>query len=332
MANPSGIFWDIALAAALGILQLGLAYLGWRVSAPEHKMLGYVFLLVGLFGVGLTVALAYRAASSQNELQGQLNRLLFQINDVSVSFRIKVPLDHPALSSYRARIEKCAEEIAAVGQMRCGATPHSVDISPNAPVKDFFLPVGSELFPNPQTEEMAYTLLDQAAVVVSLFKTTKPNARQPESLTNSDLRFMVNKQLDSPANVTPDNTHYIALYYDIASKSLFVQGNRVPVNEATWKTNGSIAALPDLQQTSLMASPSVSLISLVETDIGYRATMATAIANEISQKTISLERLTLHMSKGYEFDFSKGQLGAVAATPDGEPFYIAPIGEQTQKR
>src|SRR5262245_57474913 len=86
-------------------------------KSEHHKRWLFIFIVAGVVG---SVAVLWQQARTaresdeqRRELQNQItdaaNRVLFQIRDLSVSFRIRIPLDHPALRDYRERVEKCAE-------------------------------------------------------------------------------------------------------------------------------------------------------------------------------------------------------------------------------
>jgi len=317
------MFWDIALAAALGLIQLGLAYLGWRVSAPEHKMLGYFFLGVGLLGVSLTIALAYRAASSQGELQRQLERVLFKINDVSVSFRIKVPLEHPALKDYRLRVEKCAQQMKETLQLQCGAGPHSFDIAGRTYLKDFSIPTNSELYPRQQTEEIPYLLLTQPAIKVGMF-VAQPTYQEGVGIQSKpDLSFMAGKLMHAPDNNPPGRASFVLLYYDIETKTLFIEGTRVPTIEGNWHSNGQIASIPDLTNAWVSLFPIISTPKLANVLGGDTVEWQTT--REID-KTCSLEEVTLYVSNGWEFPIGKDQLNRIVRNNYGEQFYLVKLG------
>jgi len=324
------------LPTALGVISAVQAI---RSESPQYRRRWSIIFAVS--GVVISAAIIWqqhsserRARAERKELQDQIaglrldvSRSLIKIEDVSVSFRVRVPLDHPALLSFRQRVEKCAQEIIIANALKCGAAPHTVSIATGATIRDFFLNPGTELYPNQQTETVAYTLLNNASVDIGLFKDAPPSAQQLFSFSaKPDLRFLITETLDRPENRNPANgTAYVGLFYDIDSKSLFVEGNRVPVNNATWRTNGKVASPLDLQNAFAMFSPSLYLISVTLTR-GPTPEWITAM--EIS-RTISLKTVTLHMSKGYDFEFSNDRLDKAmkAKGENGSPVYVVKVIE-----
>jgi len=326
----------VILPTAFGIV---CAIQALRPPRKEHHNRWFViFIAAGVMGTSAVLWQQHRASKRadaeraaletrlndlQQQLNEQTNRVLFQIKDVSVSFWIRVPLDHPALRDYRERVERCAAEILAAQTMRCGAIPHTLQ----APIRDFFLTIGSQLYPNPQKELVAYALLDQASIDVGLFKDAKQDAKQVD-IDKPDLRFRVSKQLDSPENNNfAENIVYVAPYYDIETKSLFVEGIRVPPSQFNWRTNGKIASLPDLPRALLVLRPSLSLGSFtLSGGESGSPQQAYALAQEIS-RNVTLERIKLYMSNGYEFEFSGDRLGKVGRDEQGFPFYLLRLVE-----
>lgn len=276
-----------------------------------------------------------RASAERKQMQDQIKsiredviRSLFKIEDVFVSFKINVPMDHPTLQGYRERMERCAEEIVKSQSYKCGAAPHTVDTASKNPIKDFSLGIGTEIYPDKQKEAIAYVLLDYVAVDVRLFKDNKPTIEQVGS---PDLRFRITKMLDSPQNHNAsNNTAYVGLYHEVGSQSIVLEGNRVPVNDQTWKTNGKIASLSDLQSAFLTVHPDISLVSLtIRGDSGtedrrFTFTQEWLAANEIA-KTASLTELTLYVSRGYEFQLTKGRLDKLGSDKYGHPVYLAKL-------
>ena len=119
--------WVVILVpSALGVVCAMQALRPPKVE--NHKRWFVFFIAAGVLGSAAVLWQQVRSANQaevqRKELQSQINeeanRVLFKIEDVSVSFRIKIPLDHPALLDYRERVERCAEEIVNAQDSICG--------------------------------------------------------------------------------------------------------------------------------------------------------------------------------------------------------------------
>lgn len=328
MILDSVLRWIVVIVpTAFGVV---CAILALRPPKVEHHKRWFVsFIIAGLIGSAAVIWQQTRSASQsddqrkelQNQISEQANRVLFQIKDLSVSFRIKIPLEHPTLRAYRERVERCAEQTLSARDYKCGTAPKTVDPE-NKKIRDFYISAHAELFPTQNTDLIVHTLLDHVTIDLYLFH-VEPNMKQvglrPEK---ADLKFQIAKTLDSPGNANPSrNTVYVALYYDIDSRSLFMQGRRVPIADGSLQTNGKITSLPDLPAALIRVEPRLSLMVITPNDRGFQLSEEFLTAYEISKGT-SLEYLTVHMSNGYEFEFFEEQLGETFRDESGFPFYL----------
>jgi hypothetical protein len=299
-------------------------------KSEHHKRWLFIFIVAGVVGSAAVLWQQARTArdsdEQRKELQNQItdaaNRVLFQIRDLSVSFRIRIPLDHPALRDYRERVERCAEDMLRARDYKCGATAKTTDPE-NMAISNFYIVPHSELYPRQNTELIAHTLLSHVKVEVHLFRAATKVQQVGHSLENADLKFSIYKNLDGRDNANPSHdTMYVALYYDIPSKSLFMQGFRVPPDETTLQTNGNITSAPDLRTATLRVQPRISLVRITGNDRGFQLTQEWLTAYEIS-KTASLDYFAIHMSNGYESRFLKDRLGESLTDEWGFRFYLA---------
>src|SRR6185295_17134643 len=146
-------------------------------KAEHHKRWFIIFITAGFVGSAAVLWQQARSASQsegeRKELQYQItdaaNRVLFQIKDLSVSFTIRIPLNHPALRNYRDRVERCAEEMVRAQDYKCGAKAKTTDPE-NMAISNFYIIPHTELYPSQNTELIAHTLLDHVKIEVQLFR------------------------------------------------------------------------------------------------------------------------------------------------------------------
>jgi hypothetical protein len=328
-----GVGIDTVLRAAVAILPTALgvaaAVQGFQKPLVHHHRkwrLGYI-----IAGLVISAAVFWQQSRTERnseaerkalqdqigELQHQVNRSLFQIRDVAVSFLIRVPLTDPALAAYHDRIEKCAEEMRQTTELKCGAKPHFFDMTGQRKTrKDFSIPPWSELYPQKKTEEIAYLMLNQPSFKISLFKDS------PRSVDAPDLSFRVGQLIDSPSN---DRGGYplVFLYYDMESREMFIEGNRLVPVDGNWYSTGRIAAIQDLADVWIAADP------------GCLTPTVPALGGD-TEEYLTLRRLTcefenvrLSVSNGWEFELSRVAVSKVAVNKQNETCYVGRLGRVT---
>jgi hypothetical protein len=240
----------------------------------KRKMASW--LIVGL--IGLTTSLIYwgvitgvfkvrasRPVSATNDQDLNINRALLPIKDVFVSFRVNIPLDHPAFFGYRKRLEKCMERMATTKKLECGAATRTVRIEDNLIIKQLdtvFLPPGTEIFPDERTEAVLYSLLSYLKITFQIFKPAPTVEKLHEA--SPDIVFSIAKGLqdeENIKNIPPNIFFYIDVAYESRTKTLFMVGTKVPVDSANWTSNGKILSIPELSGSLLMVSPGLRVRS-----------------------------------------------------------------------
>lgn len=250
------------------------------------------------------------------QLRQLVDRSLFQIRDVAVSFLIRVPLDDPALKTYHDRIEKCAEEMRHTAELRCGTKPHFFDQTGQRKTrKDFSIPPWSQLYPQKQAEEIPYLMLNQPSVKISLFKEFR-------SVDAPDLSFRVGQLIDSQSN---DRGGYpmAILFYDMEAKEMFIEGSRLLPIEGNWYSTGRIAAIQDLSNVWITANPGclTPKVSPLGGDTKEYQTLR--------QLTCAFEKVTLFISNGWQFEFTNKGVTDVVVNKQGETCYVGKLDRVT---
>jgi len=308
----------MALDITLGFVSCLMAFFGVYVTfwPPVDKskkkfLLGFVFLLVVSVIVIVFQAInrkedqakqdmSQSELRAQNvELQANVNRLLFPIKDISVTFRIDVPLVHPDLAGYRARLERCAAQIVSTQRVQCGATSPIRTAYP-AQIEQICISPGTELYPQP-SELLAYSILSQPGIVFTVYKAFSKELYLRRDFA-PDLSFFMNERLDSPDNKKDSR---VSLCYEIKTKTLFLRGTKVPVDPQGFKSNGKIIAISDLRKATFLIHPMTFLAILKEDERGTGVAMIdqSVVAMQISETT-TLRNVTLHFSNGEDIEMS----------------------------
>jgi hypothetical protein len=327
--DPVLAWMVVLLPTAFGVV---CAMQALRPPRIEHHTRWFVvFIAAGVIGSAAVLWQQHRtdqqAKVERAALQKQLDRILFQIRDVFITFQIDIPLDNPAVYGYRTRLEKCVREMIAAQQPRCGMLPNSIRVD-GQPTNFTILSMSpsAEAYPRSGTEHVAFNLVEYVLLQFDFFQHRPTNEQLINGSINPDLTFAVNKLLLGPDNVIPDNPgkRYVWLGYDIKRSTLFMAGFEVPPDPTTWHSNGNVASVPDLAESALLMHPRLTfiLLDLDKSDRGnnYHLNEDSATAIQIAH-TVSIERVGLSLSNGRQFSFTKDQLAALKDI-NGFPLFI----------
>ena len=337
-----GLDLVLAVLAVLLPTAMGVTCAVQAFSPPKrkhHRRWRAVFVITGILISGTVLWQQIRAGKRAEEdrkaveegrkklqdeiaiLKQDIKNAQVHIKDVSASFEIRVPLDHPALHGYRDRLEKCGQEIVATNTLKCGAQPRTVSITGEG-IKDFNIPTTADIFPNQKSELVAFTLLSTVGIKVTMFKEGLPTVEQFEQ-AQPDLKFVLVKTLSLDENHNKLNdTAYISLFYDIPNKNLFVQGSRVPVDDSKSFSTLKIVSVEDLRGAYLVFQPILATPSLVSPAGGTTPEFETAFQISL---TVVLEKIAVRVAQGVELIFSKEQLKKTTRGPVPRFGFYAPL-------
>jgi hypothetical protein len=329
---------DMALSLIVVVLPTGMgvvcAMQALKPPKPEHHKRWFAFFL----GIGLLISATvwyqqYRAAKRADDerqaLQTQLNRLLYPIRDVQVSFDLTVSLEAPSVQNYRERLNKCVESIIATQEPQCGVALASGQINvPDARLKDICISPRSELYPVEDLEDAAYLAANHILLEFAIFK--NPPIEPLKEPLNPDLFFVARRTLNWDENIDVNGYSYVRFCYDLWARRLYLRGFNIPVDPALWKANGRIVSVPDLSNTTLlvnaqlgMPSVHVTKATLTPNDSANRALLEVA-------RTSQLNWVVLRVSNGFELKVTSEQF-RITDGPNGERVYFTNLSQNIVK-
>ena len=231
----------------------------------------------------------------EQNLQRAIDKLRFNAIDVSVSFRLDVPLDHPPLAAYRARLERCIHLIVSTQRLACGAQNPYPTLYP-AEFKHVCVPPGSELYPRPNSESLAYLVLNHPGMLFLFFK---PPSRESYAGIKPDLTFSFHQDVSKLKN----KNEAVRLCYEISTKTLYLRGNELRMPHSAWKSNEEITSLSDLRQASLIVRPTTYLLVFRGDDKGTGGQLIDESLTAVQiAKTTRLSSITLAFSDGTRWE------------------------------
>ena len=313
---------DITLAVVSCLMAIfGVYVTFWPPPEPYRKkfLLGFIFLTVVSVGViGVQARNRSKEQAKQDKIQSELraqnveltvniDRLLSPIKEMSVSFRVDVPLTHPELAGYRARLERCIERIVATQRPQCGATS-PIGTAYSAEFEQVCVTPDDELYPKLESELLAHSVLTNARIAFSVFKTFS-KASFVNGQLNPDLRFVAGETFDSPER---KKTPRVRLCFEIKTKTVFMMGSNVPVRPEQWHSNGKVVAIPDLKRATFIIYPMtfLGILKQDERGTGLQLIPESVTAMRISETT-TLRKLTLHFSNSEDIEMSPPKLTTI---------------------
>jgi hypothetical protein len=164
-----------------------------------------------------------------NHSANSIASLLDPITTVQVELLVlEIPLDDPALTSYRNRIEPSIRQFQATGAMEtdhlgCSlAGPGGISIASN-----------SKLLPDRVSERVAYNLLSLASVDIFLFKNSLADSRiQTSSAGEYDVHIPVQRKMNyvKGENDQCTSDEHFELFYDLDAHRAFVRVRQLNFN------------------------------------------------------------------------------------------------------
>jgi len=303
-------------------------------SKKHRKEIGVILCVAGMGAILGVVALiesnlpphavakepVTESAEEQNlKLQRGIDEIRFNGIDVSVTFRLDVPMDHPHLAAYRTRLERCIQKIVTTQRLACGAhnpfpTPYpsrfeQVCISPS-----------TELYPRGNSEVVAHMILNQPGMIFNFYKSLSMESYL-SGASSPDLTFAVDQNRSESQNLNQD----IMLCYEITTNTLYLTAHEVLVPHHTWKSNGQITSVSDLRRASVSIVPMTSLVVFKPDEKGAGSDLIdeSHVAMQIS-KGMRLKAIAFEFSDGTHWELPMSRLTRVDEDIAVTYVYVAP--------
>jgi hypothetical protein len=169
-------------------------------------------------------------------LRLELNRNLYRIEDVGIEFRFQLPMDanHPGIVAYTKRIEPMLHSLnRSLSSSSTEATWGSIGVSYISK---------SPLFPDLETERIAYTFLSHVGICLEIFadsdKAESFASMAGPSQGAGDLVFHLNRSVGGV-----ENDVVLGIDFDRSAFSLSAMNAKTGPSQ---KSTGRIMSLPDL--------------------------------------------------------------------------------------
>ena len=171
----------------------------------------------------------------------QVSRGLYPIKNVTITYSIRIPIEHALLKAYRERFER---EVNSLLPSLNGPGIHPWLTNQDGSVRRFEFSSQSTLAPRGDSEQVAYALLLNSSLQVEFYRTPIKLQDRPviiglleERSHDPDLIFKINGNLIT-------QTHLID--YDLESKDLVLKSRERAADPFFWHSSAKIVGLTDL--------------------------------------------------------------------------------------
>ena len=259
----------------------------------ENSLAAQQSVLVGnrkiLGGVTNTVQKQGELLSLNTSTLNEVNRGLYPIKDVRISYSVRVPMDHIQVKGYIKRFEEQVNSLLDRKNNRLGFEEEVIGNDGN--VNIFWFGIKSPLAPDISNEHLAYWLLDYFKIELWFFKTPiNPIDIHPRiygAPKQPDLKLSVSASLH-------DGNQKIE--YRVKSKQFALDARRLLSDPQNWESTGKIVGIPDLIGSQMFVILPFDRESGADVSINK-------YLHEI-QKQFELEDLFIELSDGRRFSFT----------------------------
>lgn len=275
----------------------------------EESLAAQQSVLIGnkqiLGGVTNTVQKQSQLLNLNTSTLNEVSRGLYPIKNVTISYMIRVPMDHPEVKDYVTRLEKDLSSLA--NKDVYSPIIDQTVIAEDGSRETIQFGIKSPLAPNITNEHLAYWLFDYFSLELWFYKipvtAREIHPREINSLNRPDLRLSVSASLY-------DGNQKIE--YGVKAKQFALDTNRLVSNPQNWESTGKIIGIPDLLGSEMF------IVFPFERESGAQISINKSL-NEI-RKRFELESLYVELSDGHRFSFSKGDLQR-HVDENGHPLY-----------
>jgi hypothetical protein len=182
-----------------------------------------------------------RQLELSNSTLAEVERSIFPLKDLAISYEVEIPIQNPLLAAYKRRLIAGIEQIrdthgragAALGEVVAGSGGGNTVIL-----------LGPSLRPT-KSDGIIYSLCEEHGIAVLLYRKPFDLEQFFQSENNKrarpDLSFSIEVR-------SPD------LEYAYPSGALRFAARNMRVDPTRWSGNGRIAAIPDLSESQLLAT------------------------------------------------------------------------------
>ena len=250
------------LKILLQVLAVGMAVLAGLLDYVTHdkrtrkfkRNRSLLFIFSGAFLLGSIVLLIADERADQAEkmaLNAELVKARQPVRDIYVSFRLLVPLTHPALERWardlrrevNAAFLRGSKESLYVSRRTPDGQPVRLGLKNDGPV-----------FPKMETYPVAHFLLNYAGLRLNFYAEGNTDYEHEDS---SDLYLPVFAIVDGKS------MHYqgveaasasAMIGYDVTCECVDIMATDWPIPSRTWRSNGKIQSVPELEESTLLVS------------------------------------------------------------------------------
>lgn len=225
----------------------------------------------------------------QEQNEATKKQLTSLITDIHISFKIKISLRHRYLASYGERLSRGVREFLA----QKGTELEDLSDDP-------IIGADTNLFPRPNDEKIAFSLLNGAVFGVHIYKKTIDPKHYVLSDEPPDFHFPVIVFI-APNDEVPLNAQRLnppnGLLYDrnngTFKDDVSIKASDIPVNQADWVRNDKIASVADLSGANVVIA--LSPQTFPTTYLSYAQSL------DLYKNNVELEYLFLNVSGGHRF-------------------------------
>lgn len=303
--------WLLALKIVFQVLAVGamvlvnlLDYVTRDKRTRRFKMVRRTLFIVS--GIFLIVSIIVVILDDLKD-NDKFHRLSQPIRDIYVSFRVDIPITHPALDQYRTRVNSAIAEMLQLQEVRYGSYIRRQ--SSDGRVLSLGIPTQSELFPNRGSEPLAYYLLNFVGL---RFKVYKGQSTYSPDLGDPDLMFYAFVSIDGSPKWTEGHA---TLSYDFEKSQLYVSARDIFCPSKNWISNGKIVSIPDLLESMLIVWFDRRLVMSNDPDVHQYAAEA--------RNSISFHSATIQVN-GKQHSFSQQDLQGHDDPEHGQVYMLGP--------
>ncbi len=304
------------LAVSIAIIVSFLDYVAHDKRTRRFRLIRRAPFILSLLllasSVGLTVWDDRADEAARRELQLQLESASQPVQEVSLGFSVRVPMTHPRLRSYWARLSRGINSTLSTKEARFGLYISSR--SATGEMLNLGVSESSPLFPNAAREPLAYFLLNFVGIRADFYA---PENKEFSESSKADLSLPLTAIIDRSVPILRRQGNDFAitsLSYDTRSKQVLVTANDWQVPSGNWQSNGRLQSLPAIMRSVLVVR-----------FYGYMRTNHPEVREYLDeiQRTINVSHVNLKVS-GRRFEFGTRELKPRQAG-DGSTMFVAPV-------